>query len=248
MASVTVSPAHGGCGRTHSRPAPGGKPEKTWNIEPTCEPCASHLRHDPLWSPTISGIPETYDEHIQREDFDKRGVLDERRLMAMALAKLTGLQLPETIAAAIGGSPSVQVALCKDGHANSTAVKFCGECGVSMAEAQKAETAWCPAGHETPAGSRFCAECAAPVSDRYAPPGAPPGWPLSLPPAGGPDGLVTQFPDGVRPPEAPAVNGGARKPRWRDMRHEQLAALAREKDLPDTGTKADLIARLKAVA
>jgi hypothetical protein len=203
--------AHGGCGRKggHGRPVENGAPVRIWALD--CPPCENHLRHDPKWAPTISQIPETYDEKIQREDFDKRGVLDERRLMAMALARLTGLDLPETLAAAIGGTPHVQVALCRDGHANSVSVKFCGECGVSMAAPQQAVT----------------------VQDHAA---ARTGeWPLDLPPAAT-----------ARPVPESSVN--ARKPRWRDMRLDQLAALAREKDLDDTGPKSALIARLKAVA
>ena len=206
--------AHGGCGTPggHGRPVEHGAPVKTWALD--CPSCEDHLRYNPKWSPTISGIPETYDERIQREDFDKRGVLDERRLMAMALAKLTGLALPETIATAIAGTPSVQVALCKDGHANPTVVKFCGECGASMSEPPRG-------------GAAITGQPAAFLEDLRA-------FTRDAP-------MATVF-------SGTGDGKGARKPRLRDMRLDELAALARDKDLDDTGPKSALLARLKAVA
>lgn len=130
---VGVSADHGGCGEGHGRPVENGAPAKLWALD--CPPCEDHLRHDPHWSATISEIPETHDERIQREDFDKRGVLDERRLMAMALARLTGLELPDTIATALKGTlPNGAAAqmICPGGHANAPGQKFCGECGTPM--------------------------------------------------------------------------------------------------------------------
>lgn len=133
LASVTVSAeGHGGCGQVHIRPAPGGKPVSMWQLD--CPPCEDYLRSDPLWSTTIAEIPETHDQKIQREDFEKRGALDERKLMAMALAKLTGIPLPETIAGAITGQPVHIPGMleCPSGHAQPAGQKFCGECGAPM--------------------------------------------------------------------------------------------------------------------
>ena len=140
IAYVAVSPAHGGCGEPHSRPVVKGAPAKVWGLE--CPPCEDYLRSDPHWSPVISKIPETFDEKLTREDFEKRGVLDERALMAMALARLTGLELPETLRARITGSgPGGFVpgtAECGQGHENRPGSKFCAECGVAMRETEPA--------------------------------------------------------------------------------------------------------------
>lgn len=83
VSCVSISPAHGGCGNAHTRPAPGGKPVDLWQL--TCSRgCEDVLRADPLWSSTISEVPETYDEQIVREDAEKRGKLDaEKRALSV---------------------------------------------------------------------------------------------------------------------------------------------------------------------
>ena len=96
--------------------------------------CENHLRHDPQWSSTISELPECHDEQLKREDFEKRGALDERKLMAMALAKLTGIEIPDTIAGMItGAAPHIAGLLeCPAGHGQPPGSKFCNECGAPM--------------------------------------------------------------------------------------------------------------------
>ena len=133
LAAVTVSvDAHGGCGRTHSRPVSGDRPVALWEL--SCPPCEDHLRSDPHWSTTRSEIPETHDEKLKREDFEKRGALDERKLMAMAMAKMMGIEIPDTIAGALAGQmqhiPGVME--CANGHGNPAGQKFCGACGAPM--------------------------------------------------------------------------------------------------------------------
>jgi len=135
LVHVFVSDAHGGCGASHSRPVENGAPVKLWSLA-GCS-CEDHLRHDSHWSTTIPEIPETYDENKAREDFEKRGALDERRLMALALARMTGLDLPETMLAAIGGGKSMVPGpkadlLCPSGHANFPGQDFCGKCGTPL--------------------------------------------------------------------------------------------------------------------
>ena len=160
---VAVSPAHGGCGESHTRPVVQGAPARTWGL--TCPGgCEDHLRSDPHWSATAGGIPETFDEKITREDFEKRGVLDERALMALALAKLTGLDLPETLRARLTGSGPAALlpgsVECGEGHENRAGAKFCAECGTAMrGQAAAPVTVTCAAGHENDAASKFCAEC-----------------------------------------------------------------------------------------
>jgi hypothetical protein len=137
LAAVTVSPAHGGCGSTHSRPAPGGQPENLWQLS-CAGGCEEHLRSDPHWSTTLSEIPETYDEKKSREDYEKRGAKDVNTMLALALARMTGGEIPATVAAMITGNkqhiPGVIAGtiLCVDGHENPAGVKFCNECGAKL--------------------------------------------------------------------------------------------------------------------
>ena len=135
LAAVTVSVAHGGCGSAHHRPAPAeNRPVRVWELN--CPPCCkTTCAQDPHWSTTLSEIPETYDEKLKREDFEKRGALDERKLMAMAMAKMMGIEIPDTIAGALAGQmqhiPGVME--CANGHGNPAGQKFCGACGAPMA-------------------------------------------------------------------------------------------------------------------
>ena len=168
---VAVGSAHGGCNSSHSRPVVQGAPVKVWALK--CPPCEDHLRSDPHWSPTISKIPETYDEKLQREDFDQRGQLDERRLMAMALAKLTGIKLPETLLGMTpGGLPEGELE-CAEGHPVRAGSKFCPECGSAVRSDASAGTALCPDGHPNEASAKFCGECGQGLGSVPAPPAAP---------------------------------------------------------------------------
>lgn len=219
LASVTVSAAHGGCGQVHARPAPGGKPVDVWEL--TCEPCSAYLRTDPLWAATLSEVGETPDEKLTREDFEKRGTYDRDAVMAMAMAKLAGVELPETLRRPLTGlKPHIAVTsgkvVCEAGHDNEPGSKFCGECGVTLRAPSKRT---CPDGHEVAAKMRFCGECGKPVE-------APA---RALEPA----------------PEPPAAVPD-RKVRLKDRRAEELRQIARNKGLDDSGTRADLLARLQA--
>lgn len=136
LAAVTISEAHGGCGKTHSRPAPGGKPAAIWEL--SCPlGCEEHLRHDPLWATTPAEIPETYDETKIREDFEKRGAKDKDAVLTLALARLAGIpaaELPDSLTRMISGAPMHVPGLieCPNGHAQASGLKFCGECGTPM--------------------------------------------------------------------------------------------------------------------
>lgn len=224
LSSVALSAAHGGCGTTHIRPAPGGKPENPWAL--TCgNGCEDHLRHDPLWSSTLSEIPETHDERIGREDFDKRGARDKDNVLALALAKLAGVELPESLLRPITGNLPRAVALmeCPSGHPGKPGSKFCATCGEAMQQPVNALTAapvLCPDGHENTAAAKFCAECGTSMNTQAQ--GA------HLTPGGEPE---------------PA----ARKIRLRDMRLEDLQALALERGVDADGTRVELINRLRAV-
>jgi hypothetical protein len=221
---VAIPAESGGCGAQggHSRPVSEGVRASVWNL--TCEPCCSFLRRteDKLWSPTLSEVPETPDESNAREDFQKRGAIDRDQVMALAMAKLAGVELPDTMRRPISGlAPHVPVIageiVCDAGHPNEPGMKFCGSCGVPLRAPAKRS---CPDGHEVAAGMRFCGECGKPAG------GAAPA--LEAVPA---------------VPAAPS-----RSPRLKDMRAADLQVLAREKGLDDSGSRTDLIGRLRDAA
>lgn len=217
LASVTVSAAHGGCGEVHVRPAPGGNPDPVWKL--TCVPCEAHLRTDPLWSPTLSEVPETPDEEKARTDFENRGAIDRDQVMALAMAKLAGVDLPETMRRPISGlQPHVPVVageiVCEYGHPNEAGSKFCAECGSPLRVPEKR---LCPDGHEMGAKAKFCGECGQP--------------------AGGARALeAADVPDLTQPV----------KSRLKNMQASQLKKIARERGVDDSGTRAEVLARLQA--
>ena len=191
LSATTISVAHGGCGLPHHRPAPDGNPVKLWAL--TCVQCEDFLRNDPLWSSTVSEIPETHDEMAEREDYEKRGANDIQTMMALALTKLTGGEVPDTITRMIDGSkahiPSQVKVLCPPyGHANPPGMKFCGECGTPMHDAAPA------------------------LPPRPSPP--------TIPPAPAPD--------------------------LADLHPQKLRKMCRERNLDDSGTRPEMIARLEA--
>lgn len=139
VAAVTISQAHGGCGQPHSRPVVEGAPVKLWTL--TCPQCEDVLRSDPLWSGTVSEIPETPDEQRVREDQQRRGQREQADATAHALERLAQLgDLPTVLARFIDHvsspaalEPSMAV-MCRNGHRNPQRAQFCSGCGVSMAE------------------------------------------------------------------------------------------------------------------
>lgn len=89
LCAVSVSPDHGGCGATHTRPLIAGAPAKIWGLE--CPACEDFLRSDKLWSPLVTTIPETTDEKNAREDVEKRGSVEQAQSVATALNQLAKL-------------------------------------------------------------------------------------------------------------------------------------------------------------
>jgi hypothetical protein len=135
LAYVFVSEAHRGCGQPHSRPVVNGAPVQPWRLD--CEPCADHLRNDPMWSATAVEIPETYDEGKARENFEKRGAKDKDAILTLALARLAGIEsseLPESLTRMISGVPAHVPGqmVCPSGHGNPPGKAFCGDCGQAM--------------------------------------------------------------------------------------------------------------------
>ena len=203
LVSVSVSRDHGGCGARHDRPVTEGAPEKLWTL--TCPQCTGALKSDPLWAGSEAEIPETPDEVKAREDREKRGERARDGQVATALEKLAAMpDAFETLTKILAGNMLAQqgaldapVALCRDGHQNPSSARFCGECGVSMAEAA---------------------------------------------------GSARSAPEPVAVAAAPApANGGRRKP-MKDWRAEDLQAEARRLGLDDSGTRREVLERIKSAA
>src|SRR5215470_14651816 len=92
LSSVFVPVESGGCGQHHSRPVVDGAPVGIWSFShDDCEGCANFLAQDAHWSGTLSGIPETPDEKLAREDAEKRGAQDQAKANSVALEQLARL-------------------------------------------------------------------------------------------------------------------------------------------------------------
>lgn len=162
VCSISIPVESGGCGATHTRPVTHGAPAKVFQLD--CPPCESHLRGDrrqkklvyqtspktgqvthqdrvadadPMWSSTPDTIPLTPDETRTNEVRSERGRMQIEMLQALAALRSTGVEVPpealwllerELPAGVLKGTM-----LCVSGHDNPSGVKFCGECGASMA-------------------------------------------------------------------------------------------------------------------
>lgn len=209
---------HGGCGTPHFRPkGSDGSRVALWEL--SCPQCEVFLAESPNWSRTISEVPETPDEEKARTDFEKRGAIDRDQVMALAMAKLAGVDLPETMRRPISGlQPHVPVIageiVCEYGHPCDAGSKFCAECGSPLTVPAKRT---CPDGHEMAAKAKFCGECGQP--------------------AGGTRALeAAEVPDLTQPV----------KSRLKNMQASQLKKIARERGVDDSGTRAEVLARLQA--
>ena len=150
-----------GCGASHSREVTRGVPAKEFKID--CPPCEAFLSgagrpkklvyetdkrtgqtirqsrvadSDPLWSSTPD-VPLTPDEERVNSVRQERGSQQIQMIQALAALRGTGLDIPaeamwllerELPAGVLKGT-----VVCANGHDNQTGLKFCGECGVSMA-------------------------------------------------------------------------------------------------------------------
>ena len=226
-----VPPESGGCLTTpggHRRPVIEGAPVRPWRVEcPACEPFLRERLSD-LFATTEADLPETPDETKGREDFAKRGATDRDNVLALAMAKLAGVELPQTLRQAISGaSPALPAVagfmVCTNGHDAEPGSRFCSECGAPM---RKPVAAACPDGHPVAASAKFCSECGkAAVVKGAAPAIAPPAARV--------------------PSRAPAARKAPAKKPLRDLKSEDLKALARSKGLDDSGTRLELIERIR---
>lgn len=149
LMSVSISPQHGGCGNTHSRPVHEGSPAKLWAL--TCDDgCEDILRSDPHWSAHPADIPETPDEKTTREVQERQGKRDAEDATALSIqeiAKIPGAL--EKMVKALSGqngkddpnqgkqTKASEMDACPNDHKVPTGSKFCPECGANMNDAPK---------------------------------------------------------------------------------------------------------------
>jgi hypothetical protein len=216
---IAIPVERGGCPGGHRRPVNHGARAKLWKLDCQCTATADMLNSD-LWSATISEIPETPDETKVREDYEKRGAHDRDYIQAMALAKIAGVEIPDALQRVVTGDPAHVPAITG--------------------------TMVCQNGHDCEPGSKFCAECGSPMRK---PPGlaCPEGHPVGArakfcAECGSPVTVAIEPSAASQPEDAPKV-----KP-LKDWRAADLKALARERGLDDSGTRAEVLGRLRAAA
>ncbi len=146
----------------HSRPVIKGAPVKVWKLEcPQCESVLSGagkpklLKYqidkntgqtvrqervvdaDDRWSSTPDTIPLTPDEERTNTTRQERGRMQIEMIQALAAMRATGIQVPPEamwlLEREIPEGVLRGTVLCANQHDNPAGVKYCGECGVSMA-------------------------------------------------------------------------------------------------------------------
>jgi hypothetical protein len=159
---VALSLGEHGCGASHARQVTHGAPDKTFRLDcPPCEAYLRGdrkpklLRYetdkktgqvirqervsdaDPMWSAAPDSVPLTPDETRTNEVRSERGRMQIEMLQALAALRSTGVEVPpeamwllerELPAGVLKGT-----VVCGNGHDNQAGVKFCAECGMSMA-------------------------------------------------------------------------------------------------------------------
>jgi hypothetical protein len=152
--------AHG-CGASHSREVTRGVAAREFRLD--CPPCEAHLRgdrkpkklvyetdkrtgqtirqarvadSDPMWSSTPD-VPQTPDEERINAVRQERGSQQIQMIQALAALRATGIQVPDEamwlLERELPSGVLKGTMLCASGHDNPAGVKFCGECGMSMA-------------------------------------------------------------------------------------------------------------------
>ena len=162
VAGITVPIASGGCGIFHGRPVVKGAPVKTFRLDcPPCESYLKGDRKpkilkyqinaqtgqavrqeriadaDPMWSSTPDTIPQTPDEERTSKTRTERGRMQIEMLQALAAIRATGINVPAEALYLLESELPEGIlkgtVVCANGHDSPAGLKFCGECGVSMA-------------------------------------------------------------------------------------------------------------------
>ena len=160
MMSVAVPESSGGCGAQHTRKVTRGVPDKMFPID--CPHCEGYLRGDskpkilkhkiengrvvaqeriPDASPMIGSTPETVpltpDEERTNHVRQERGAQQIQLLQALAALRATGIDVPDDAMWLMERELPAEILrgtmVCAAGHDNPSGLKFCGECGISMA-------------------------------------------------------------------------------------------------------------------
>jgi hypothetical protein len=86
-----------GCGQAHARPSgPDGEPVHPWGL--ACGACEAWLKeNDSRWVPALAEIKPTYDEAKAAELLAVRGSQDRADILAIALARLAGIEVPASM-------------------------------------------------------------------------------------------------------------------------------------------------------
>jgi hypothetical protein len=91
---------------------------------------------DPLWSSTPD-VPLTPDEERVNSVRSERGAQQIQMIQALAALRATGIQVPDEamwlLERELPSGILKGTVLCANGHDNQAGIKFCGECGISMA-------------------------------------------------------------------------------------------------------------------
>ena len=159
---VSIPVESGGCGQNHTRPVIKGAPVKTFKLTcGPCESYLRGDRKprilkyhidkatgqsvrqervadsDSMWSSTPDTIPLTPDEDRTNTTRESRGKMQIEMIQALAAMRSTGIQVPAEamwlLEREIPEGVLRGTVLCAEGHDNAAGVKFCGECGISMA-------------------------------------------------------------------------------------------------------------------
>ncbi len=160
--SVAVPVVSGGCGAQHTRKVTRGVPERIFKLDcPKCEGFLKGDRkpkilkyhvdpktgqsvrqeriadQDPMWGSTPDSVPLTPDEDRTNTTRSERGRMQIEMIQALAAMRSTGIQVPPEalwlLEREIPEGVLKGTVLCAEGHDNAAGVKFCSECGVSMA-------------------------------------------------------------------------------------------------------------------
>ncbi len=162
VCAISIPVESGGCGVGHSRPVTRGVPAKIFKLE--CPPCEAYLRGDrkpkilkyhineqtgqavrqeriadadPMWSSTPDTIPLTPDEQRTNKTRTERGRMQIEMLQALAAIRATGINVPAEALYLLESELPEGVlkgtVVCVNNHDVPAGLKFCGECGVSMA-------------------------------------------------------------------------------------------------------------------
>jgi hypothetical protein len=151
--SITISPAQGGCGQCHSRDGArvfqlecpkctavvlGHNRPRVWKWSKERGYSAGHADNWAEWTASITDIPLTPDEQLERDRTKSTGQTELERLQAMAIAAQLGIPVPQALATSLGGVRALEElrsdpqVICPDGHANRPGARFCDICGTSM--------------------------------------------------------------------------------------------------------------------